>query len=157
MWETTVTTRKSVVVDASTERVRSLVGSVAAWSVRPGFFGFVLDGSVEDGKLCGLVRAGACGQPVRFSVADVCDDGPGRVIRWRGRGAGNWDVAFAITPHRRGTLIEAMGRQTAKRIHMPGTPPGQVGAIDYDVRRRAGGHLTANLIYFRGSLTSARP
>lgn len=69
-------------LDASPERVWSLLGSPAAWSARPGLFAFeISDSPPQTGRL--MCVLGTVGAVTSSWVYDSCFDEPAQVSTWR--------------------------------------------------------------------------
>ena len=113
MWEKTVVVERTQVVDASLERVWSLLSGPAMWSLMPGLgFAFAVpDPPAGEGRL--FLSLGATSRDVSGAVLEVCDEVAGHLIRVRARGMPPARAAvFTLTaaPDRRGVQTRAQIR-----------------------------------------------
>jgi hypothetical protein len=124
MWEKTVAVEHTQVVEASLERVWSLLSGPAMWSLRPGLsFAFAIpDPPAGEGRL--FLSLGATSGDVSGAVFEICDEVAGQMIQVRARGTQPARAAhytLAVAPDGRGV-------QTRAQIRFPVARPGVVAA-----------------------------
>lgn len=104
-------------LDASPERVWSLIGSPAAWSARPGLFAFeISDSPPQTGRL--MCVLGTVGAVTSSWVYDSCFDEPGQVSTWRLRTTApgtEYVFTLALRVAKRGVVVSAAARVTDER------------------------------------------
>lgn len=113
MWEKTVVVERAQVVDASLERVWSLLSGPAMWSLMPGLsFAFAVpDPPAGEGRL--FLSLGATSRDVSGVVFEVCDEVAGQMIQVRPRGMQPARAAIytlAVAPDRGGVQTRAQVR-----------------------------------------------
>jgi len=138
MWEKTVVVERAQVVDASLERVWSLLSGPAMWSLMPGLsFAFAVpDPPAGEGRL--FLSLGATSRDVSGTVLEVCDEVAGQMIQVRTRGVQPAKAAtytLAVAPDPGGVLTRA-------QVRFPVARPGVVQA-EAGWRSRLTGWLAA--------------
>lgn len=118
MWEKTVAVERAQVIEASLERVWSLLSGPAMWSLRPGLsFAFAIpDLPAGEGRL--FLSLGATSADVSGAVFEICDEVAGQLIQVRARGmppAKAASYTLAVAPDGRGVQIRAQVRFLAAR------------------------------------------